>query len=233
MEYQIRVVDDGSLNRELVRNLARVTRPSNERVDIFYTGFLDLFTTDDDKSQWTDEEGVSEVEGGAMILPDDAAIESTFVDLDQSLIWAEYSVTWLVKGETTFDLLFYRASEEDHYFVRVITAPTSSNGRGDIELWERNGGVDTMIADAALPEGFLFSDDVNHAIRVEIVRVGATNAIKVILDAEIILTVNDATHAAGSIGIRRQTSNNGGALTLGDIEMFFLPASVDFIGINT
>ena len=34
-EYQVRVVDDGSLDRELVRNLIKLTRPVNERVDRF------------------------------------------------------------------------------------------------------------------------------------------------------------------------------------------------------
>lgn len=232
-EYQVRVVDDGSLNRELVRNLIKLTRPVNERVDIFYVGFLDLFITEDDKSQWTDQSGVSVVTGGSMTLPDLLALESAYVDVDQSLAWNKYSVTWKVRGNTTFDLLFYRAAETDQYFVRVITAPTSVSGRGTIELWVRNANVNTLLDTSALPEGFNFADDVNHCIRVEVTRVGVLNAIKVIVDTEIILSVNNGVHTAGSIGIRRQTSNGGGVLTLDEIELFFLPASVDRIDINS
>lgn len=231
-EYQVRVVDDGSLDRELVRNLVKVTRPVNERVDIFYVGFLDLFTTNGDKSQWTDQAGTSVVSGGAMTLNVASALESTYVDVDQSLAWNNYSVTWKVKGNTTFDLPFYRVAETDHYFVRVITAATSASGRGTIELWVRNANVNTLIGTAALPTGFFFADGVNHCIRVEVTRVGALNAIKVIVDAEIILSVNNGVHTAGSVGIRRQTSNSGGVLTLDEIELFFLPASVDRIDIN-
>jgi hypothetical protein len=232
-EYQVRVVDDGSLDRELVRNLVKLTRPLNERVDIFYVGFLDLFVTDGDKSQWTDEAGVSVVSGGTMTLQLNSALESTYVSVDQSLSWSTYSVTWKVKGDATFDLLFYRVAETDHYFVRVITALNSVSGRGTIELWVRNANVNTLLSTEELPLGFFFSDELNHCIRVEVVRVGALNAIKVIVDAEIILSVNNGVHTAGSVGIRRQTSNGGGVLTLDEIELFFLPASVDRIDINS
>ncbi len=232
-EYHVRVVDDGTLDRVLVRNLVKVTRPINERVDILYIAFLDLFTTDGDKSQWEDESGVSVVEDGVMTLPADDAEESTYVSVDGSLTWSEYSVTWRVSGDTSFDLVFYRASETDQYFVRIITAATSSSGRGTLELWVRNASVDTLLVDESLPEGFLFADEVFHAVRVEIVRTGATNAIKVIVDSEIIMTDTDATHTAGSIGIRRQDSESGGIMTLDEAELFFLPASVDFVGINS
>lgn len=232
-EYQIRVVDDGTLDRELVRNLAKITRPTNERVDIFYVGFLDQFTTDNDKSQWEDEEGVSEVVDGTMVLPADVALESTFVNLDGSLVWSQYSVTWKAAGDTSFDLIFYRASETDHYFVRIITAATSSSGRGTVELWARNANVDSLIDSEDMPEGFMFSDEVYHSVRVEIVRVGLTNSIKVLVDAEVILTATDATHTAGSIGIRRDDAESSGPLTVDDVELFFLPASVDHIDINS
>src|SRR6185503_3223185 len=44
--FNVRIVDDGTLNRALVRDLCRLARPSGERILITYLGFLDQFETE-------------------------------------------------------------------------------------------------------------------------------------------------------------------------------------------
>lgn len=48
----LRIVDDGTLNRTLVVNLMKLMRASGERWGITYLSFLDLFTNPTDSTQW-------------------------------------------------------------------------------------------------------------------------------------------------------------------------------------
>ena len=230
-EYQIRVVDDGTIDKILVRKLALLTRPSNERVEIFYLGFLDRFTTDADESQWTEETGNATVDGGTMTLSA-GTNTSVYVSVSDSEVWSNYVASWRVKGSDEFELLFYRSTEDDQYFVRVTTAGYTGGGSyGKIELYSNVAGTPTQIQSVTLPYGFAFEDDVYHTIRVEVDRYITQNEIRVFLDAEQIMSEVDNDHSSGTIGIRNHVTA-ANEVVADEIEMFFLPAATDFIDIN-
>lgn len=50
---QLRIVDDGTLNRTLVMNLLRLMRACSERWEVIYLTFLDTFLVAGDSTQWT------------------------------------------------------------------------------------------------------------------------------------------------------------------------------------
>lgn len=233
-EYQIRVVDDGDLDRELIRSLARLTRPTGERVWIFYLAFLDRFTTDDDLSQWTEEnDGTNAtVANGMLTLPGGTGNEtSVYVSVDEADVWDQYVATWRVKGNDEFELLFYRSTEDDQYFVRVTTADFGGDN-GTIELYSNVAGTPSLIQSVSLGTGFDFENDVYHTIRIEVSRDGTENEIRVLLDAVLLMSEVDSDHSSGTIGVRNHVTAPK-QVDVDEVEVFFLPAETDFIDINT
>ena len=227
--YNVRIVDDGTLDREVVRELVRITRPINERVDINYLLFYDRFAIVNDKSQWIDVTGVSVVDDGVLRLPalvDEFSV-ATSVD---SVEWDEYVVSWKVRGETSFDLVFYYTSDEDHYFCRVLME-TAGVGFGRFELYKVVATVETLIASANMDVNHWLVDNVYYIIRAEIVREGATNRIRLYLDENLVLATTDDAHASGSAGLKR--AGGQGPVDLEEIELFSLPAETDFVDINS
>lgn len=51
-EYTIKIVDDGTLDRELAIELLKLTRPAGERIEVVWLDALDAFGTDDDLTRW-------------------------------------------------------------------------------------------------------------------------------------------------------------------------------------
>jgi hypothetical protein len=71
----LRIVDDGDLNRRLVDRLVELMRALGERWEVTYLAFLDLFTEPGDLTQWdlTDGTGTQSADG-AMELYDESTV---------------------------------------------------------------------------------------------------------------------------------------------------------------
>lgn len=233
--YNVRIVDDGTLDKALVRNLAKLTRPGNERVEISYLGFLDLFQVDADSSQWANEVDPFDSGGaptttvavldGVLAIGSPTDLQETFVDLPGSEGWTNYVATWRVKGSAVFGS-FYRTANSDLYYWVLAD---EGNGNALI-LNKRVGGVFSSIATAFNPLGMVISPDVFYAIRVEATPEAGSTRIKVYLDAGMVIDVLDGSHAAGTLGF---LSNTNEIATLDELEMFFNPLQGDFIDINS
>lgn len=234
--YNIRIVDDGTLNKALVRDLARLTRPSGERVEISYISFLDLFQVDDDNSQWTDEEdpfgsgdglSISTVANGAMTVapttPGDQA--ESYVSVDGANDWRNYTVTYRAKG-ADWVASFYRTAQSDMYGVQVLTTTNR------LALFRVIAGVPTTIVSVDMLAAFTveLKADVYYAIRVEAIPESGQTRIRVYFDANLAIDVLDASHVEGSIGIGHGSS---GSVDLAETELFFNPLQSDTIDINT
>ncbi len=228
--YQIRIVDNGELDHDLVKELARITRPAGERVEIIYLAFYDRFLVDNDKSQWTDEVGVSQVLDGVLRLPDLVATEEAYVSVLDSTEWNQYVVTWRALGNVSYDFTFYRTSVDDQYFLRVTTAP-GGIGFGSIELFKRVGGTETSIASLDMTSDTILYDDVYYTFRIEIMDIGVTNEMRVVIDGDQFIVTTDPSHSAGSVGVRRLGAT--GVMDLDECEIFKLPVISDFIDINS
>lgn len=233
-EYNIRIVDDGTLNRQLIRDLARLTRPVGETVVISYIGFLDQFKTDNDNSQWTDEPdplglsggaSTSTVSGGAMMLNNGGAYEETYVDLPGVTSWFDYTITWRIRG-TNYRCIFYRTSNGDFY--EVVVRPS-----GTVHLQQAVAGVISILDTfdlTTLPT--LPLSDVYNAIRVEAIPEGAQTRIKIYFEALQIMSYLDSSHSQGTVGIGHEDSAND-FVVLDEVELFFNPLESDTISINS
>jgi phage tail-like protein len=226
--YNIRIVDDGTLNRQVVRDIAALTRPTLERVEISYIGFLDLFETEGDDTQWTEQVGSLGILGGVLELPGSVADEIAYVSVPGSPDWNNYVATWRIKGELSpsseFGVLFYRTGPGDFYAVLI------DNNLNTLRLVKFVGSVSTQI-DFVNFTGTMFQlqPDLYYAIRVEVVPEGATNRIRVFLDSELQIDTSDGSHAEGTLGVLHL---NGGSAVLDELEMFFIPLTTDLVDIQ-
>jgi hypothetical protein len=236
--YNVRIVDSGLLNHQLVRDLVRLTRPVGERVLISYLGFLDRFETDGDSSQWTLNNPFNDpavVSGGKFTLTSTGTSVDAFVGTELALDWTSYVVGWRIScnafgGFNIIRLYFYRSGPQDYYYVTV-------QGTSLIRLHQVVAGVDTQIAAATrldqLGNPILFLPNILYMFRVEITPLtpnSLTNNIRVYVDNIFAFEATSSAHANGSIGFGAGTP---GAVSLDDVEMFFIPAVTDFIDINS
>ena len=234
--FNVRIVDDGTLNKTVVKDLVKLTRPSGERVEISYIRFLDLFQVDDDNSQWANETdpfstgdsaSKSAVDSGTMIVTPTVAGEraAAFVSLSAAVDWTNYVTTWRIKGLDT-RCIFYRTSNGDLYYTEL---EVSTN---NMRLRKIVAGVDTSLGadvDMLVTLGLELESNVFYAIRVAAVTEGGSTRITVFFESNLVFSVLDASHAAGAIGFGHDTS---GTVELDEAELFFNPLFVEVIDIN-
>lgn len=220
-KYNVRIVDDGSLNRALVRNLVKLTRPGGERVTISYIGFLDLFNVDDDDSQWSHNDvGTTVVEEGLMKL---SGGEDAVISLDGADSWMNYVVTARVKGECFFH--FYRTASTDFYYAHLDIANNA------LRVGVTLAGTPTILSsiDMYTTFGVYLDADLFYALRVEVIPETTQTRIKVYFDACQAFSLTDSTHVQGSVGFL----SGSGTLEIDEVELFFNPLETDEIDINS
>lgn len=239
--YNIRIVDNGSLDRTLVREIAKLTRPIGERVLITYLGFLDRFETDGDETQWAFAPSLQThevVDGSLTWTSTVVSTESqrSLVTNDGNQDWSSYVVSWTFKTTiTVVRLLFYAvgdptipASVGDHYMVEFHTSEQLVTPNV-ILLRKSVAEVRTTLAvlDVKAVYGLDIVPGVTYTIRVEVspTTPGASeNCINIYWEGEQVISYSlDSTFSQGTIGVA-PVSSEVGYFELKEVEMFFLPA---------
>lgn len=218
----LRIVDDGTLNRRLVRNLVKITRPGGERITISYIAFLDQFIVDDDDSQWDHNVlGSTTVASGFMRLSDQQDAVANAPGADD---WLNYTWTARVRGDGFVQA--YRTASTDYYFVRFDVTNNL------IELGYFLAGAPTTLGTVDMEASFgaFLDPDLFYAIRMEVMPEAGATRIRVFWDANPVFSVLDPTHAQGSIGF---ASLAGQDFDVADVEAFFNPLEEDIIDINS
>lgn len=225
-----RIVDDGTLNRQLVRNLANLMRPLNERVEITYLRFLDLFTIENDAVQWLGvlgstpgmlvADGVGTVDskpGGGFAI----VVVSPDVVVAGVPIWSNYVVTARVKGKTQWGMVF-GWQDTNNYYRLLFSKPLNS-----IFLDRIQSGSFGLGTDVTTP----VVEDMWYSIRIQFSPEGAGVRIVVYIDSEEIFNVSDTEFTAGRPGFIRIITN--GECHVDEVEVLGLPAESDLVDINS
>jgi len=220
----LRIVDDGYLNRTLVRNIVKLMRPVGERYEISYIDFLDLFRIAD-SSQWVIAEGTVVIEDGVAKFLDDTQPESMYTSYLASASWEDYVASWRIKGTTngasdSYGAGFYLQDEDNGYAVALNTITQS------VTLYRVVGGVYTPLVSAS----YLLFDDVYNTIRVQVTPEGATNRIKVYVDGNLKINTTNDEYTEGRVGVFHTT---GATIQTDEVEMFQLPMDTELIDINS
>jgi phage tail-like protein len=232
--FNVRIVDNGSLNRALVRNLCKLMRPMGERIEINYLLALDLFQTDGDNSQWITEDaaapldvldGVASLEGATDAL-------GAVLAVDGVETWDNYIFTARVKGVfgaggfDVWGVTFLYTDDENHYAVYATTSGWA--------LVSIVGGTLNILADVGSggsPHTTATPSDMWVSVRVQVVPEAGDTRIVVYIDGTEVFNVLDSTFSLGPPGIIRLTKDAD--VTLDEIEVMGLPAESDTIDINS
>lgn len=218
-----RIVDDGTLNRGLVKSLVNLMRPMNERVEITYLKFLDLFGVDGDDSQWEVIEGAGalEVEAGMASLThaSGAYVVATPI-APVATPWENYVVTARVRGTGEWGIVF--GYEDDGNCYRFVLSA------GQVAGSLVAGGVVV----GTLTESFPILEDVWYSIRVQYVvdhdadvGMGA-----IFVDGVLVVNIDEGGAFTGPPGILRSAA---GTVDVDEVEVLALPAESDLVDINS
>lgn len=231
-EYRsnLRIVDNGSLDRTLVRRILAVMRASGERWDITYLSFLDQFSVEGDDLQWEPIGGENLlVEDGLLRLIDSTASEATFAIVPEAATWTEYVIGVRMRGTSDvagarFGFQFYREDASNYYAVLVDTFDQ------EIRLRSVVAGVPSDLVTVDLSAiGFPIIPNVFYLLRATIVDEGATNRIQLHIDGFELINTTNPDHAQGTIGLLHDVD---ASFEIDEVEMFELSQGTDTLEIN-
>jgi len=217
--YNVRIVDSGDLNRQLVIDLLKLTRPIGERIEVDFIAFLDEFTTPDDNSQWT---GNTTIQDGHLTVL--TADPETYVSLDRAFDWTNYVFTVRMRWQgDSAAVRFYRSGPDDYYEAQLDVVANT------LTLVTVLAGTPTTLATVNLVDFDLaLLNDVWYSLRVEASPEGTNAVIKVAIDNNQILVEANPDHANGSFGIVA----TGTLAELDIAELFLNPLESSRIGLG-
>lgn len=231
MRSNLRIVDNGALDRTLVRRILQLMRPTGERFDITYLTLLDLFLIEGDDTQWNPPTGGNlAVTGGMLQLDSSGVAEDTYAIDINAVNWAQYVVSARMRGTSTiaaalWGLTFYRTNASNYYSFLLDTVLQL------LYLKKTVAGVTSTIATADLSLlGFNIYPDVFYTLRATIVIEGATNRIQLFVDGFKLVNTTDNALVAGSVGFKHDINAK---LDVDEIEVFELALGVDSVEINS
>jgi len=223
-EYRsnLRIMDDGTLDRELVENLVKLTRPSSERVEISWLDFLDLFRTDNDLLQWQFVTGVvaPTVADGVMSLTSDGTPTIVATNVSGDSDWEAQVAFMRAKSTDGFALCFYYQDDDNYYAAALDHAANS------VVFVSLVGGAITTYLPVVLAEPLL--PNTYYGLRVEVQPEGGSNRIKVYLDSEEVINTLNGDYTSGKLAAYIAD----GQAEVDEVEMFQLPLETTTVDIN-
>lgn len=229
--FNIRIVDNGLLDRTLVEDVVKLMRPNGERVEIAFIDFLDLFLVDDDTQQWEVATGDFTVTGGSMMLDDSGSNQEVHTNDSNAELWKDIVAFWRVRGTSSFASadfggFFCHTDPSNTYYWAMDTFSNT------LEVGKLVAGVPTVLASAPLA-GIpltLFAD-VFYGIRVEAIDIGGgTTQIKLFIDNIEVINTTDTEYSTGNLGM---FSRAGAIAEFDEIEMFQHPLELVEVDINS
>jgi len=224
----LRLVDPGSADKQLVLDVLRLLRPVGERIEIVYLKFLDLFEIDEDLAQWNIGDAAdAEVADGFLSL---VGNRHAFANVEGSEDWENYVAFTRIRGGQSsgpgFGLSFYvtPGTFDNYYYARIDVEDN------ELQLRKVVGGIHSSIATFSFSSSYLLQNDIWYGLRVQVSPDGVTNRIKVYLDGTERIDATDTSHSKGSAGIFSEANSY---VQADELEVLGLPVDSETIGINS
>lgn len=227
----IRIVDDGTLDTDLVVNIVKLMRACSERWEIYYIKFLDLFISDADNSQWTYFNNTLTVSDGTAKFETSGNREIAVVTTDED--YSNYVVYSRIRGSSLtfngmFGVVFYCDGTEDNFYAASINTNLNL-----IQIHKVVNGAKYVITSFDYSIYGTLTDDEWYGLRIQISpeTIGSSiNRIKVYLDSNEILNFTDSTFSNGTFGFWHETT---ATIEVDEVEMFTLPLNSDTVDVNS
>lgn len=203
----LRVVDNGSLNRELVINLVKLMRAAGERWEITYLGFLDRFIEDEDTTQWEVPEdtgdSIFQVSDGVMRIGTTVLEEVVtkaivdYADWDAFTLKTICKVTSVISTITYFGVRFHQV-DDNNYYSLGFKAQSPTEWQIELVLTKVVDGTPSVLQSVAL-DSFYF--DTWYDLTIEILDDIGGKRIRGNVDSTTIVDYTDSSPLApGTIG---------------------------------
>jgi phage tail-like protein len=223
----LRIVDDGSLNKNLVVNIVKLMRACSERYLITYTRFLDQFLVDNDTSDWVNYKGSNLIiSGGLAKLIDTENIEHAFVnkgftvgshEWENKIVYAKVSVNSSLEGYDLNDgyggVCFKSDGQYNFYSIGI------SPGYNAIYVSKSFGDI-LQIVDFS-PWGKL-QNGVWYGIRID----SQSPNHKIYIDGNLIYTLNDNSYLNGTVAIFHHAQCT---IDVKEVEVSLLPVNTEMV----
>ena len=240
-EYRsnLRIADDGTLDRTLTKRILRLMRATGERWDITYLALLDLFDVEGDDLQWQPLAGASNVPvaNGLMTLDGTAAAVDTFAIVSNAS-WSDLVLSARIKatvvaGPDEIVLRTRRSSDTTPTpsdYVELAIRP--KDGGGELELRTRiaSGAVVSVATVSLAAIDFPFLEDVFYTVRMTVQQAGASARVQVHIDGALLL--DSPTFVAPGAGTVGFLAGTGAILAVSEVEVFELPVDNDSLELN-
>lgn len=216
----IRVVDDGSLNKVLIRRILNLMRPVSERLNVIYVQQFDDFTFG--KGDFASIVIGSSLLNSQLIIPT-GAVE--VVDKDGSELYRDMLLQvrqrFTVAGE--FGIRFLVQDNNNFYSFVFNVAGVSAQGRIEKVV----AGVPTVIAGPATIPVFIDTFYI-WTITTDYNSILGQTLIKSFQDGNIVNEVVDTTFNMGTWGMEG-VSGVGGKSEISEVELFLRPLIVETV----
>jgi len=230
--FDIRIVDDGTVNHDLMQAIARFGRPMSERIYIRYYLMIEHFN-DEDNDQWDEISGTSVIDyddDNTLTLADvsaDSVVRNNTVDADE---WTDYSLSVKAQnGDVSkyFEIRFYWQDSDNYLYLRVTPGVPPILPAG---TW-RIGKV-VATADSALATGDLdwFDIDVDYFWRVVCVESGSNVVIQIFQDEILLSSGNYTSPWATPKGQFELVGEANGEVVVSYVDVHNVPMESDYVG---
>jgi photosystem II stability/assembly factor-like uncharacterized protein len=184
----LRIVDDGTLDKNLVKNILKLVRACGERIEIAYINFLDRFLVNDDTSQWDNTSGtIMSVSNSIAELDVVGEYQLSTVDVENSYEWTRYVTYFRIQGtaEYGFGIVFYYQDSNNYYGIKF-----KISNYENYELFKIVSGVYEAIRIGKVDGGLL--EDTWYGIRIHIDKdENELDIVKIYLDTNLILSTEE------------------------------------------
>jgi len=232
----VRIVDPGTFQRQLVKDVLNLMRPTGERFEITYLDFLDLFKVDGDASQWDILLGgnAPTVTGGMARFTDDTSDEGAIVNVEGSDDWENYVVSARLRGsKSTFGLVGYGIAlyvDVDALDGFGVLLSVRDNKVYLVEIDNAIGAVRASFDFGTI--GYTLQPDVWYGVRAQAYTDGTDVKFKIYVDNNLCIDFTDNTPITtkGKAGI---IHNSTVVMDCDELEVLGLPAETDTVEINS
>ena len=221
----IRIVDDGTLDHQLVRELVDLNRPLSETYEISYVDFLDLF--DQGRDRWNTLNGTAAIITAAekFSVPVD---NRESIEFAGSAAWTDYTFKAVIQAgiDKEFGLGVYYTPGIDAAYIFTIDTTNDVT-----RITHREAAVDVILDTQAWLD---LSPTTDYGIQIRVQPLGANTHIRVWIDGvlqhDIVHSGPETILTQGTAVIdSRFTASGAGSALVDNVELFEHPLTTETV----
>lgn len=193
------LMDDGTLDRQLLLDLVGLVRPVSEYIEISIFDFLDVFGGGS-RRKWSTYVGAPAVVESEKLVVTDGTIEIPLITVVDPLLMEDYYVSVLATFSESVLVIHIYANESKYYEVKVSPYGVGGSWHSVLTRFDTDG--ETVLATEEIPDGMDIVQDYPYTIEVSARNQGTDTRIFVSVDNVYVIDVIDSSATFNKGGVR-------------------------------